>query len=63
MDVYAIPLEDPRDFESGSLNKASNIRPNRIFTADRKIILYKAGHLKNEKIGEAISRIIDILNN
>ena len=60
-DVYAIPLQD-QTFESGGLNKSSNIRPNRIFTADRKILLYKAGHLKKEKTAEAISKIIDILN-
>ena len=60
-DVYAIPLQD-QTFESGGLNKSSNIRPNRIFTADKKILLYKAGHLKKEKTGETISKIIDILN-
>ncbi len=30
-DVYAIELFDS-DFESGGLNKPSNIRPNRLFT-------------------------------
>lgn len=56
-DVYAIPC-----IESGGLNKSSNIRPNRIFTADKKILLYKAGHLKKEKTTETILKIIDILN-
>lgn len=48
-DSYSISL-DVQDFESGNLNKKSNIRPNRIFTADQKILLYKTGHLKKEKI-------------
>lgn len=60
-DVYSIELND-NDFESGNLNKNSNIRPNRIFTADKKILLYKAGHLKKEKIRETIDKIIVILN-
>ncbi len=38
-DTYAIPL-NAGDFDRRSLNQASNIRPNRIFTADSKIILY-----------------------
>jgi mRNA interferase MazF len=38
-DRYALPLVDS-DFTSGSLRQASNIRPNRLFTAERSIILY-----------------------
>jgi len=52
----------PEEFESGNLNKKSNIRPNRIFTADQKILLYKVDHLKKEKTEETISRIVDILS-
>jgi mRNA interferase MazF len=60
-DSYSISLEEAH-FESGSLNIKSNIRPNRVFTADKKILLYKVGHLKKEKITEAIGRLIDILS-
>ena len=60
MDSYSIELND-NNFESGNLNKTSNIRPNRIFTADKKILLYKVGHLKSEKISETIDKIISIL--
>lgn len=60
MDRYAVPI-DESDFEEGSLRKTSIVRPNRIFTADRKIILYRAGHLKSDKINEIMTRIIDIL--
>jgi len=59
-DKYAIPT-DESDFEEGSLRKMSNIRPNRIFTADCKIILYKAGHLRSDKIDAALKKVIDIL--
>ena len=60
IDTYSIELND-NNFESGNLNKNSNIRPNRIFTADKKILLYKVGHLKKEKITETIDKIISIL--
>ena len=37
-DNYAILLEES-DFESGIIKQKSNIRPNRIFTADRHIVI------------------------
>ncbi len=58
-DRYAIPMNES-DFEEGSLRKISNIRPNRIFTADCKIILYKAGHINPGKIDEVLKKIINI---
>lgn len=58
-DAYAMELHES-DFASGSLNKPSNIRPNRLFTADRHIVLYKTGHLKNEKIDGVTERLIAI---
>jgi len=59
-DKYAVPIEDD-DFETGTLKQRSNVRPNRIFTADRHIILYRVGHLKPEKINQIIERIVSIL--
>ena len=59
-DKYAISLNDG-DFQSGSLKRKSNIRPNRIFTADANIILYKIGHVKNDKLDEVINKIIQIV--
>jgi mRNA interferase MazF len=59
-DEYAVSLETD-DFSSGSLKQSSNIRPNRLFTADRQIILYKAGQLKPEKLNEVIAKIVEIL--
>ena len=60
-DRYAVTLADD-DFASGGLRQLSNIRPNRIFTADQHIILYRAGHLNEEKTEEVINKIIEILN-
>jgi mRNA interferase MazF len=59
-DSYSVTL-DMQDFDSGTLNRASNIRPNRIFTADSKILLYKAGHIKQHKLQEAIDGLITLL--
>jgi len=59
-DAYSLELYDD-DFESGGLGKLSNVKPNRLFTADRHIVLYKAGHLKNAKIRDVIDALIEIL--
>ncbi|MCW3130632.1 MAG: type II toxin-antitoxin system PemK/MazF family toxin [Methanophagales archaeon] len=59
-DRYAILIDD-NAFEEGTLRQRSNVRPNRIFTADNHIILYRAGHLKPEKVNEVSERIVDIL--
>ena len=44
----------------GTLNKPSNVRPNKIFTADEGIILYKTGHINEAKIQEVTDKIISI---
>ena len=58
-DLYAVSFTN-EDFINGGLNRNSNIRPNRLFTADKEIILYKAGQLRPEKLQEVIEKIIDI---
>ena len=59
-DSYAIPLSIS-EFQTGSLKQESNVRPNRIFTADRRIVLYRAGQVFPEKIQEVVQRVIEIL--
>jgi mRNA interferase MazF len=58
-DQYAIPLID-NHFSSGSLQRESNVRPNRLFTADARIIQYRVGHLNDQAIEPVINRIIGI---
>lgn len=60
-DRYSIPLESS-DFLTGNLKYVSNIRPNRIFTADEKIILYKIGRLSTQKMDEIRKKIIEIFS-
>lgn len=59
LDSYAITITNA-DFDNGGLNKNSNVRPNRLFTFDRQIILYKAGQLKADKLKEVVKKIIRI---
>ena len=59
-DQQAVGL-DVSDFHSGSLRQQSNIRPNRVFTADGHIILYVAGRLTEQKTAEAVDRLVAIL--
>lgn len=59
-DQYALPLE-PQDFRMGGLRHSSAIRPNRLFTADQSLVLYKAGGLGQQKMDAVVDRIIEIL--
>ena len=60
-DRYAIEI-DTEDFISGSLSQISNIRPNRLFTADRSIVVYKVGEISAEKLQMAINGVVNILH-
>jgi mRNA interferase MazF len=60
-DSYAIPITKS-DFTSGGLPQDSNIRPNRLFTADGNIILYCAGVLTSNKVQEVVAKIIQIVS-
>jgi mRNA interferase MazF len=59
-DRYAILISEA-DFSSGSLRQDSNVRPTRIFTADKKIIQYIAGHLNDNTITAIIDRVVEIM--
>ncbi len=59
-DQYAIQHDKP-DFANGGLRKASNARPNRLFTADSRIILYSAGQLRTSTVEQIIEKVVDIL--
>ena len=59
-DNYAISV-DETDFESGSLKQAGNIRPNRLFTADTHIILYRIGVIKKDKLNQVINKVVEII--
>ena len=50
------------DFVSGGLPTDSFIRPNKIFTADKNIILSVAGRLSETKINDALNGVIAIIS-
>ncbi|NLC11008.1 MAG: type II toxin-antitoxin system PemK/MazF family toxin [Firmicutes bacterium] len=60
-DMYAVTLLT-EDFETGSLNRISNVRPNRLFTADSNIVLYKVGKLKKIKMDEVLKIVISLFH-
>lgn len=59
-DEYSIVLADV-DFLSGGLSQSSRVRPNRLFTADAGIIVYRAGHVAEAKLDEVVDRLIVII--
>lgn len=59
-DAYAISIDDI-DFDAGSLKQSGNIRPNRLFTADSHIILYRAGRIKDDKLSQVVEKLIEII--
>ena len=61
-DDNAIPVE-LSDVADGSLNGVSNIRPNKLFTADENIILYKIGKLIPAKLDDVIDEIVAMFKN
>ena len=60
-DAYVVQLHDS-DFTAGGLNRSSRIRPNRLFTADSGIVVYRAGQVSAAKLDETRERLIQILS-
>lgn len=59
-DKYSIVLTN-FDFKQGNLKVESNIRPNKLFTAEKSLIQYKIGSIKDKKLKEVIDSICDII--
>ena len=60
MEKYVISLKTT-DFTNGQLHVNSYIRPERIFTADKNIILRIVGTVSNDILNKTIENIINIL--
>ena len=60
-DQYSIRLDTP-DFVAGGLSQSSRIRPNRLFTADSGIVVYRAGHVSAEKLRETRDKLVSIMD-
>ena len=60
-DPLALPL-GAHDFVTGSLPVDSLIRPNKLFTADKNLILYTAGRTSETKINDTINAVIAVIS-
>ncbi len=59
-DGYSIPVTKA-DFVAGGIAPDSHIRPNRLFTADTRIVNRSAGKLATHKVNQVIAKIIEII--
>lgn len=59
-DEHAVALDDTA-FAEGGLPKASNVRPNKLFTAHESLILYRAGRLAPPSTTRVTDTIVRIL--
>ncbi len=59
-DDFTIPLKI-QDFSSGSLPIDSFIRPTRIFTADKNIIIRSTGTVHESVVNAAVTIIVDLI--
>ena len=59
-DIHVIGW-DSKDFQKGALKVASNIRPNRIFTADKNIIQKSVGIVTLTIFENVIDEIVSII--
>ena len=49
------------DFASGSLPLSSNIRPNKVFTADKRSLLSVSGKVSDGKYEEVVRKIMELI--
>jgi mRNA interferase MazF len=59
-DPYAVPFSSA-DFISGALPLTSYVRPGKLFTADKNIILSVAGHVSDAKITAVIHTLLNLI--
>ncbi len=59
-DGDAVPLNGT-DFTSGALSQPSNIRPNKLFTADSQTVLYRVGKVKQFLLDDVIRKVTEVL--
>jgi mRNA interferase MazF len=60
-DKYSLPIKN-QDFILNKLPVLSNIRPNRIFTADKNIIIKKVASINRIAFNAVIEKIFEILS-
>lgn len=56
-------LIDNEDMIKGNLPRISCVRPDKIYTLSKEIVVKKYGQLANRKIQDVIAKIYEIMNN
>lgn len=59
-DDYAVPFENS-DFVKGALNKPGNLRPNRLFTAEKNIVIRKIGTVRLKVFEKVVDKLFEII--
>ena len=59
-DPDAVPLS-LGDLSEGRLTKPGFIRPRRLFTAVKHLVLYRAGRLRTDKMATVVAKMTEIL--
>jgi mRNA interferase MazF len=59
-DPDALTLVDA-DFAQGGLDRASYVRPGRLFTADQSIVVRIAGTLRSDVMARVTARLVELL--
>ena len=60
-DSYSIQLTSA-DFEHGHLNVDSFIRPHRLFTVERSVVVYSVAKVRSSKLNEVRSKIRELFS-
>jgi len=60
-DTKAVQIMDA-DFDSGSLQRTSFVRPGKLFTANASLMQVEVGRLKNEAFKKVVNEVVGILN-
>lgn len=50
-----------QDFVEGGLPLDSNVRPNRLFTANEQIILKTVGRLSHEAMNDVVNEVVQLV--
>jgi mRNA interferase MazF len=59
-DSHAIQLVES-SFRSGSLQVTSYARPGKLFTANNRLMVLQAGHLKMERARDIVEAVVNLL--
>ena len=60
-DLHSVQITQA-DCDDGGLNQTCNVRSSKIFTADKKIIIRRVGHLNPQMVQIIVQKLISVLS-